>query len=675
MNHFWTQLTKQEKHLALATLFLSMVSCALFYLNHKDVFIIAFYFVVVLITLVVMVLSAWILHKTPYLPRIMSPVVGCTFLAMIFGLPLQAALCFVTSVLTLSIVLSPEPTTKPPSIMKKVCLLAGLLCVCYLLMFFISKGNEVEQYPAASELEIPAKNDTEYHYKFEHFTYGSGTDINREEYSKGVRFVTQSVNAEKLVDNWQGFSGWYRSHYWGFDLTNLPLNAHTWMPVGDGKFPIVFIVHGDHAMQDYSEKGYAYLAEHLAQLGYIVVSIDQNFLNRSWSDLLLSFPLQGENDARAWLMLEHANVWKNWSKDPTHPLFNKIDTNNIALIGHSRGGEAAAVAATFSQLAHLPEDPEFIFNYDFEVKSVVAIAPVDGQYRPKGKLNKLSGVNYLLLQGSQDGEMNYAGAGQYSRTDMSHGQPLYKFAHYVYGANHGQFNSSWGENDQEFFSPYPTRWNLAELMPEPLQKNIAKQSITHFLELTIKQDEAYLAPLKAPQSSTSDVPVRAQHSDSKSQTIQAFQPNATHLTSQGLTYDAIERIAKGSHAQKVKWDNCAPINSCWLKVNLVQPTIFAAFNLDIANNTQIATDIKIEITFTDSSTTIFSLSDKSLLPPRLDRVLKKSVFMPPNIKHEIVFTTYRFDIPVENMHKDVANIKFIFENAGEVYIDNLTGVF
>ena len=53
------------------------------------------------------------------------------------------------------------------------------------------------------------------------------------------------------------------------------------------------IVHGNHLMTDYSDPGYEYLGNLLASRGYIVVSVDENFLNGSpYDDLFLVSPLK-----------------------------------------------------------------------------------------------------------------------------------------------------------------------------------------------------------------------------------------------------------------------------------------------------------------------------------------------------------------------------------------------
>ena len=62
--------------------------------------------------------------------------------------------------------------------------------------------------------------------------------------------------------------------------------------------PVAMIVHGGHSMEVSSEPGYDYLGEHLASHGYVLVSVDQNFLNHPallkpielWTNLLVLKP-------------------------------------------------------------------------------------------------------------------------------------------------------------------------------------------------------------------------------------------------------------------------------------------------------------------------------------------------------------------------------------------------
>ena len=68
-----------------------------------------------------------------------------------------------------------------------------------------------------------------------------------------------------------------RAWYWGFDAKHFPRNGRVWYPAGEGPFPLVLIVHGNHTMEEHSDPGYAYLCEHLASSGFIAVSVDENF--------------------------------------------------------------------------------------------------------------------------------------------------------------------------------------------------------------------------------------------------------------------------------------------------------------------------------------------------------------------------------------------------------------
>ena len=54
-------------------------------------------------------------------------------------------------------------------------------------------------------------------------------------------------------------------------------------------------------------------------------------------------------------------------------------------MGHSRGGEAVADAAAFNDLTYYPDDASLKFDFGFDIKGVVSIAPVDGQYLPTGR--------------------------------------------------------------------------------------------------------------------------------------------------------------------------------------------------------------------------------------------------------------------------------------------------
>lgn len=331
-------------------------------------------------------------------------------------------------------------------------------------------------------------------FNVNYLTYGSGDDVKRTEFGEEADLTTPTVNGSKLVEGWTSL----RSAYWGFGPNTLPLNGRVWYPEGEGPFPLVIIVHGNHLMEDYSDEGYAYLAEMLASRGFITVSVDQNFLNLSLvADLGLFSGLKKENDLRAWLLLEHLTAWRVWNEQESSPFYGSVDLDSISLIGHSRGGEAVAIAAAFNNLRYHPDDAELVFDYNFGIKSIVSIAPVDGQYLPGNKRLPLANINYLVIHGSHDMDViSFQGARQYARIEFDIDQEsstgrssFFKSGVYIHGANHGQFNSDWGRKD--ITGPPIQLFNLRNIMPAGEQQQIAKVIIGAFLEATLNEKSEY----------------------------------------------------------------------------------------------------------------------------------------------------------------------------------------
>lgn len=328
------------------------------------------------------------------------------------------------------------------------------------------------------------------------WSYGSGKDRHRPEFAAAATLVARSVDGSGLIDNWDGLPGWLRTSYWGFDAKALPLQARVWSPEGEGPFPLVLIVHGNHDMEDWSDPGYGYLGELLASRGFILASVDANFLNGSLIDQVEFYKdrpgLKEENDARGWLLLEHLAQWRDWSRDPRHPLFGKIDMDRIALIGHSRGGEAVAVAAAFNRLSHYPDNGNLAFDYGFNLRGVIAIAPVDGQYQPRENGTPVTDVNYFTIHGSMDGDVqSFEGAAQYARVGFKETAPLrFKSSMYVVGANHGQFNTTWENLDTGLLRAWAL--DLKGIMPAEAQRDIARVYFTAFLEVVLRDRMEYL---------------------------------------------------------------------------------------------------------------------------------------------------------------------------------------
>ncbi|GAB4495588.1 MAG: hypothetical protein Fur0016_17300 [Anaerolineales bacterium] len=357
-------------------------------------------------------------------------------------------------------------------------------------------------------------------YPVRALNYGSGSD-HRPEYGAQAALLTSPVDGSQLLEGWSAI----RRAWWGFGAESMPLNARVWLPEGEGAFPLILIVHGNHPMEDFSENGYDYLAELLASRGFIVASIDENFLNLSLAaDFGMFAPLEDENDARAWLILEHLRLWREWSLTPGNPFYGRVNLDGIGLIGHSRGGEAVAIAAAFNRLPCHPENAAIRFDYHFNIRAIAALAPVDGQFLPGERPLPLSDVNYLVLHGARDMDVvSFGGLRQYNRLQFLDGKPWFKASLYIYGANHGQFNRAWGRRDM--LGPARQLFNLGALLPAAQQEQAAKVFISAFMEAALHDQSGYRALFRDPRSAHAWLPETiylSQYQDSSNTRIAAF---------------------------------------------------------------------------------------------------------------------------------------------------------
>ena len=276
-----------------------------------------------------------------------------------------------------------------------------------------------------------------------------------------------------------GFSGDYADYYLGYSLNRVPLVGRVWYPAeGEGR-PVLFIAHGNHEIAVDSYLGYDYLGEYLASHGYVVVSVDQNACNL----------LSGENDGRAVLLLEHIGLLLRYNGEAGNPLFGRMDPENIAIAGHSRGGEMVATACLFNQYDRYPENGTIRFDYHYSIKSLIAIAPTVNQYQPADHPVELEDVNYLLLYGASDRDVtNFMGMAQYENISFTGGGDFLKSALYIAGANHGQFNSLWGAYDKS--APFSALLNTESLLSQEDQQEIARLFIKVFLDVTLLGDDS-----------------------------------------------------------------------------------------------------------------------------------------------------------------------------------------
>lgn len=316
-------------------------------------------------------------------------------------------------------------------------------------------------------------------YSYHSFTYGSGMDLHRIEYGQDATLLSTTADASAYIKTWPKL----RTLFWGFDQSALPLNARVWMPDGEGPFPVILMVHGNHMMEDYSDGGYAYLGEQLASRGFIALSLDENFLNYSaWSGI-------PDNDfkVRSWMILKHLEQLSAFSEQTGNPFFHKIDYTKTALLGHSRGGQAVAMTADADRW--FKSDPVLIGAGKFHITSVIALAPTDKTV--DNKQARLQDVSYLTLQGARDGDVHdFYGDRQYIRSSYSRNSPAFKSSLYIADANHSQFNTGWGHYDQSL--PVGLFLSRKHIMDGEAQRQIAKVYVSAFLETTLHGKQEYM---------------------------------------------------------------------------------------------------------------------------------------------------------------------------------------
>lgn len=323
------------------------------------------------------------------------------------------------------------------------------------------------------------------------FTYGSGKDKHRPEFGDDATLLSDSVDGSRFAKGWK----WPRTLFWGFDAAKLPVNGRVWIPKSDDTdpagasgisskqpFPLVLMVHGNHLMEHFSDEGYGYLGELLASRGFIAVSVDENFLNYSaWSDI-------PEDDmiARPWMLLQHIRQIQQFAARPGTPFYERVDWRRVALLGHSRGGQAAAMAASPEHWFDEETDHSLPNKESYKVQAVVAIAPTDTKIG--NALPALDNVSLLTMHGAKDTDLvNFFGDRLYNRTRFESGSAAaanaFKATLFIGDANHSRFNTAWGPLDNAL--PTGLFVRPEGVLKGEEQQAIAKTYVAAFMELAL----------------------------------------------------------------------------------------------------------------------------------------------------------------------------------------------
>ncbi|MCB9594284.1 MAG: hypothetical protein H6719_16240 [Sandaracinaceae bacterium] len=220
-----------------------------------------------------------------------------------------------------------------------------------------------------------------------------------------------------------------------------------------GPFPLVVFLHGNHgncrptdggddecetrqahACEDPrftttpNAEGYLYLQETLSAQGFVTVSLSANALNCR----------DGFLAERTQLILEHLRRWSTWAGAGGAPFGSTfagaVDLSRVALVGHSRGGEAVSTAPAALRATPIP---------GVTLASVFAIGPTDYETPTP------TGVPFaVLLPGCDADVRTLEGLRQYDR-GLAPPEPHPRAQVLYAGANHNFFNREWRFDDNE----------------------------------------------------------------------------------------------------------------------------------------------------------------------------------------------------------------------------------
>ncbi len=249
-------------------------------------------------------------------------------------------------------------------------------------------------------------------------------------------------------------------------------------PVG-GPRPLVVIAHGRHIPKHTAEdppisprqrwqeqpdaevfgqnyEGYGYLQEHLASHGFISVSVDLDEALGFSGTVDFGYPqISPGIEMRGWLILKNIeDVIANL------PIGGSVDTSNIHLLGHSRGGEAVLQAWRILQdvLARGPASSGLagadaaISNFTLVgIKSVTSIAPTSFE----STAPPLGTTPFLLLFGTNDGDVNGFQSVVRPMVHLDRARAAIEPASAVWilDANHNGFSNAWPSDDNGPMTP------------------------------------------------------------------------------------------------------------------------------------------------------------------------------------------------------------------------------
>ncbi len=564
---------------------------------------------------------------------------------------------------------------------------------CILLAQTGFQDEYIEEYLSLHEKLSAAQAPEEFENEL---SFGSYT-VESLEYSpeKEAEIKSETIDLSYCAENPGGLTGLWRSAVTGYDVEEAPIAGKVWYPSELDNCPVLFFVHGNHGTLTESYQGYAYLGEYLASHGYVVASVDENVLNL----------LSNENDARAILLLENIRKLQEFNAEEGNPLYGRMDYDNIVIAGHSRGGEMASTAYLFNGYDAYPENGNHRFRYNFHIKGVIAVAPSVNQYMPAGHEVELENVNYLLLQGANDQDINiFLGNTQYENISFTEDNDYIKSSLYIAGANHGQFNSLWGTYDMS--APLDRYLNVGNFISEEEQQEILKIYTKVFLDKVLKSEDTYESLLTDYSRYSAYLPETVyiqQYEKSGSRMLCDFEEDSdletasdeevslsaeeVYLWREEMLYYSNEmaELNRGNYALRLMWKDTS--DACYV-LNMQEPVSLVdnKINFDICDMDEYAVEKEeyccmipqIVVSDSEGNQAVVSPQDTVIYPPLPVKLGKTQYFLDSNeYKHQYQTISVTSEQLKEQCPKlELSQIKkieltFPEDESGNVSIDNI----
>lgn len=436
-------------------------------------------------------------------------------------------------------------------------------------------------------------------------------------------WLTKPADGSFLGLKSEGLDSAVRQRELGFSMDSLPVRGITYVPDGSAPAPVVVIVHGSHPEHAPVYEGYGYLCRPLAEKGYIVLSVDENFLNDRWSGWIK----RGEMEARGWLVLKHLEQLRRWNATPGHPLFGRADLSKVALVGHSRGGRAMSLAFKFNSMSGYsgPDGRYEKFDFGFGIRTVVGIASYDDYLFQGNRGPELTDVDYLAVFGSHDLDVYYPSALRtYFGVRFSPASGFHmKQAFCIYRATHAGFNSKCG-----YDLSFPLRLlvnNRNNLHPED-QRQATRVVVVNFIEASIRGNRRAIAEVRDYRLLGAGLPYNyymslAEFSDER--IIEDFEEedapesNGKEIFVEEQVFKNVDRTPQGNRALRIKTEGDTLCYDFAIPDSLGLPSP-GALAMDVYNHMARRPDFIVEAEFADGTVTRSRLSDYSSVPPRFE---------------------------------------------------------